>query len=112
MGELTFSVFILTTTVGFCFVTLAAFYGAVRAYVAIGWVPLSAMLVVNSFAWLNYQPESQLQNIRYLLEAVQWTSFIQGLMGLLVTAGAVSKGKDWALPAAATILAFLPLVLR
>ena len=112
MGELTFSVFVLTTTVGFCFVTLAAFYGTVKAYVAIGWVPLAALLVVNSFAWLAYQPDSQIQNIRYLLEAVQWTSFIQGLLGLLVTAGAISKGRDWELPAAATILAFLPLVLR
>ena len=112
MGEITFSVFILTTTVGFCFAALTAFYGTIRAYVAIGWVPLAALLVVRSFSWLAYQPESQIQNIKYLLDAVEWTSFIQGLLGLLVTAGAVTKGKNWNLSAMATVLSFLPLALR
>lgn len=112
MGEQVFSVFVLTATVGFCFVTLTVFFGIIKAYVAIGWVPLAALLAVHSFAWLPYQPESQIENIEYLLDAVKWTSFLQGLLGLLVTAHAISNQKDWALPAAATVLAFLPLALR
>lgn len=108
MGELTLSVFVLVTSAMLCFATLASIYGPIRAYVALCWLPIAAYGVVRLFAYVQYQPAPSGQNVEFLTDAVQWTSFFQGSLGIVLILVALRNGQSAKLLLAATILAILP----
>lgn len=111
MGYLVFGILVLLPSVGLCYLSLATFYGWVRAYLAISWVPMTLFLIIYFFLHEGVVPSAQRPEVELLFEAVVWTSLIQGLIGVILVIRAFIKKEDWVVPAIASLWTVLPFFL-
>ena len=111
MDQLAFGVFVLLPSVAFLYVSLVTFYGWVKAYLAISWIPITLFLITYMFLEGELVPANQKPVATMLLEAVAWTSLMQGLIGVVLVARAAVRKEDWVIPAIATLWTTLPFFL-
>lgn len=111
MNHTIFAVSLLLPAVVLCLVVLSTFYGWVKAYLAICWVPLALYLIVQMFLNIGYQPSNTTIDLDLMLKAIGWTAFVQGLFGVVLTLGVSLKKEEWVIPAIATLIAVLPFFL-
>jgi hypothetical protein len=111
MNHTIFAVSLLLPAVALCLVILSTFYGWAKAYLAISWVPMALYLIIFMFLSMDYQPGIHTVNLNLMLKAVGWTSFIQGLVGVVITLASSIKKEDWVIPGIAALIAVLPFFL-
>lgn len=111
MSELPFAILLLLPSVALCYLILSTFYGAVKAYLAISWIPFSLFLIISLFGQMEYIQSFHALNFKLLLAAVGWISFVQALLGLALVVNALVKKEDWVIPAIAALITVIPFTL-
>lgn len=111
MTDLTFAVFILLPSAGILFAVLTTFYGPVKAYAAISWVPLALYILVRAFMSIDYSPPNISLSQEVLLRAIVWTSLVQGILGAIVIGEAILNKRRWGMGLVATLIALVPFII-
>jgi hypothetical protein len=111
MPSTAFLVMLMLPSFAFAFLVLATFYGAVRAYVALSWMPAALYVVIYVLQQLSkYQPSAI--SWPEILQAVAWTGLVQCALGAALAARAALRGQGYAGLLAAACLAVVPYLLR
>src|SRR5512144_3038275 len=97
MIDQNFGVYIFFPTVLVIFVVLTSLYDPVSAYVALSWVPIVLFLILQMFSGMEYPAQYRAVDSESLFNAIVWTSFAQGLLGLAVTVHAAVRKEFWQL---------------
>ncbi len=96
----------------FIYVTLTTFYGAVRAYIGISWLPLGFLLTIWLFTHLlSFQNVSD-QWWRDLAGTIRWASLMQVGLGVGLITRAIFRRRGAIGVSLATVLSAVPLVVR
>jgi hypothetical protein len=111
MFDQQFGIWVLLPTMLMCYALLTTFYGAVRAYVVISWVPMVFFLVARVFNAMEYRPDYRTIDLDIMIPAIVWTSLAQSILGVIVTVYAAVRKDVWLLALLATGLALLPFLL-
>ena len=102
-----FPVLIFLPSIALCYVVLHTFYGPVRAYLAISWVPAALLAVLWGFHELEVFGEP-LWNLAPLASALGWASLVQALFGVGLLVWAVARREPWPALAVAVVITALP----
>ena len=112
MLDAAFDMLVLLPSMAIAYSVLYTFYGWRRAYESICWIPIVIWLSVAAFLpWASYEAATG-PNLYLLLNAVEWTSLIQGSVGVCLLVIAVRKREPFFALALATIAASLPFITR
>jgi hypothetical protein len=105
-------IWVLLPTMLMCYAILTTFYGLLRAYVVLCWIPVVLFLIARMFNSMEYRPDYGTMDLGAMIPAIVWTSFFQGILGVIVTIYAAVRKDVWLVALLATALVFLPFILR
>ena len=112
MFEISLGVWVLLPTMLMCYALLTTFYGPIRAYVVISWIPIVLYLIARMFNAMDYRPDYRTMDLDLMIPSIVWTSLAQGALGVIVTVYAAVKKDVWLLALLATGFALLPVLFR
>jgi hypothetical protein len=101
--ETGFVLFLFLPSVGLAFVVLASYYGSTRAYLAISWVPLALVAVLEALRRLAFLGDPA-GDLGPFARAVAWTSLVQAAFGVCLLGLALRRRARWPGLLAATIV--------